>query len=207
MRAPLAPAPRQEPRSAYDLAMNPTRTALLVMDIQPGIVERLGSESLLARLTEAAHAARSAGVRVIFVKVGFRPGYPEVSARNPSFAAISDSNRFIEGSSSEIHPALAPERKDLIVTKRRVSAFSGSDLELLLRSSAIDSLVLSGIATSGVVLSTLRQAADLDFALAVLADGCADADPEVHRLLLEKVFPRQAQVLTVADWVTALAQV
>lgn len=66
------------------------------------------------------------------------------------------------------------------------------------------SLVLCGIATSGVVLSTLRQAADLDFDLTVLADGCADADPEVHRVLLEKVFPRQAAVVTTADWVGGL---
>ncbi|HLI31552.1 MAG TPA: cysteine hydrolase [Solirubrobacteraceae bacterium] len=184
--------------------MDPQRTALLVMDVQPGIVERLGSETLLARLTEAIDAARRAGVQVIFVKVGFRPGYPEVSARNPSFSRLRDFESFIEGVSSDVHPALAPQRGDIVVTKRRVSAFSGSDLELLLRARTIDSLVLCGIATSGVVLSTLRQAADLDFALAVLADGCADADPELHVVLLERVFPRQAQVLTVADWVAAL---
>ena len=175
------------------------------MDVQPGIVERLGSESLLARLTEATDAARSAGVLVVFVAVGFRPGHPEVSSRNHSFSRLRASGSFIEGAASAVHPALGPQRGDILVTKRRVSAFSGSDLELLLRSAAIDSLVLSGIATSGVVLSTLRQAADLDYELAVLADGCADADSEVHRILLEKVFPRQAQILTVADWRTALA--
>ncbi len=65
--------------------------------------------------------------------------------------------------------------------------------------------MLSGIATSGVVLSTLRQAADLDFSLTVLSDGCVDGDQEVHRVLCEKVFPRQAQVMTVAAWVDALA--
>jgi len=60
--------------------------------------------------------------------------------------------------------------------------------------------VLTGIATSGVVLSTLRQAADLDYRLVVLAAACADADPEVHRVLTTKVFPRQAEVLTVEEW-------
>ncbi len=91
-----------------------------------------------------------------------------------------------------------------MVTKRRVSAFSGSDLEVVLRAGGINALVLAGIATSGVVLSTLREAADLDMSLAVLADACADADEEVHRVLLGKVFPRQAQVLTVGQWVAAL---
>jgi len=77
----------------------------------------------------------------------------------------------------------------VVVTKRRVSAFTGSDLEVVLRADGMDRLVLAGIATSGVVLSTLRQAADLDYRLTVLADGCLDADPEVHRVLTEKVFP------------------
>ena len=87
-----------------------------------------------------------------------------------------------------------------MVTKRRVSAFAGSDLDVLLRGLGAGTLVLSGIATSGVVLSTLRQAADLDYRLVVLADACLDADPEVHRVLTGKVFPRHADVLTVAEW-------
>jgi nicotinamidase-related amidase len=86
-----------------------------------------------------------------------------------------------------------------------VSAFAGSDLDLVLRSGGIEHLVLTGIATSGAVPSTVRQAADLDFRLSVLADACLDADPEVHRVLTEKVFPRQADVLSVADWTKCLA--
>lgn len=57
----------------------------------------------------------------------------------------------------------------------------------------------------GVVLSTLRQAADLDFGLTVLADGCLDADADVHRVLTEKMFPRQADVLTINEWAKAIA--
>jgi len=86
-----------------------------------------------------------------------------------------------------------------------VSASAGSDLEVLLRGLGAGTLVLAGIATSGVVLSTLRQAADLDYRLVVLADACLDADPEVHRVLTEKVFPRQADVLTVDEWVALAA--
>ncbi|MER8001501.1 isochorismatase family cysteine hydrolase [Streptomyces sp. NPDC095613] len=101
---------------------------------------------------------------------------------------------------TRIHPDVAPEPDDVIVTKRRVSAFAGSDLDMVLRAQGIYHLVLTGIATSGVVLSTVRQAADLHFGLTVLSDGCLDADPEVHRVLVEKVFPGQAEVTTVADW-------
>ena len=84
--------------------------------------------------------------------------------------------------------------------KRRVSAFSGSDLEVLLRAFSAKHLILSGVATSGVVLSTLREAADKDYALTVLSDCCADMDEEVHRVLTTKIFPRQAEVKTVDEW-------
>jgi nicotinamidase-related amidase len=182
-------------------------TALLVMDVQRGIVERFAGEAgYLPRLGRAMTAARAAGIPVIYVTIGFRPGHPEISARNRSFSAIASAGRFTETDpAAEIHPAVAPAAGDLLVTKRRVSAFAGSDLEVLLRGLGAGTLVLAGIATSGVVLSTLRQAADLDYRLVVLADACLDADPEVHRVLTEKVFPRQAEVLTVAQWQAQVA--
>ena len=158
----------------------------------------------LPRLREAASAARAAGLPVIYVVIGFRPGYPEISSRNKTFGALARGSAMTgSDQATEIHPDVAPEPGDIIVTKRRVSAFAGSDLDVVLRAGEIDHLVLTGIATSGVVLSTLRQAADLDFGLTVLADGCLDSDPEVHRVLTEKVFPRQADVTTVADWIAA----
>jgi nicotinamidase-related amidase len=182
-------------------------SALLIMDLQRGIVDRFGNdEGFLTRLGAAATAARSAGIQVVYVVVGFRPGYPEVSERNKSFAAITGSGRFSEGDpGAAIHPGVAPEPGEVIVTKRRVSAFAGSDLDVVLRSAGIDHLILAGIATSGVVLSTVRQAADLDYRLTVLADGCLDADAEVHRVLLGKVFPRQADVVDIAGWSAELA--
>ena len=91
----------------------------------------------------------------------------------------------------------------MVVTKRRISAFAGSDLAVLLRANDIRHLVLCGIATSGVVLSTLREAADRDYTITVLSDLCADRDPEVHRVLLEKIFPRQARVVTWAEWIAS----
>jgi nicotinamidase-related amidase len=179
--------------------------ALLVMDVQRAVVDRYPDPAYLPRLGDAIGAARAAGLPVIYVAVGFRPGYPEVSPRNKMFGAMLARAAGAAGSdeATRIHPDVAPEPGDIVVTKRRVSAFAGSDLDLVLRAGDIDHLVLTGIATSGVVLSTLRQAADLDFGLTVLADGCLDADPEVHRVLTEKVFPHQADVTTVADWVAA----
>ena len=183
-----------------------TPTALLIMDVQQGIVERFARDAAyLDRLAVAIAAARDAGVTVIYVAVAFRPGHPEISERNKTFSAITGTGRFTDGDPGMQIPAVvAPAPGEVTVIKRRVSAFTGSDLEVLLRARGIGHLVLAGIATSGVVLSTLRQAADLDYQLTVLADGCLDADPEVHQTLLGKVFPRQAEVTTIADWAARL---
>jgi nicotinamidase-related amidase len=182
------------------------QSALLVMDVQRGIVDRVtGDDGYLPRLRTAIDAAHAADIPVIYVVVGFRAGYPEVSPHNKSFSALSGSGAFADGDpNAEIHPDVAPQAGDIVVTKKRVSAFAGSDLDMVLRAGGIDSLVLTGIATSGVVLSTVRQAADLDFGLTVLSDGCLDGDPEVHRVLTEKVLARQADILTIDEWVTAL---
>ena len=94
---------------------------------------------------------------------------------------------------------------EVIVTKRRVGAFATTDLESVLRAPQVTCLVLLGIATSGVVLSTVRWAADADFALVVLEDCCADGDEEVHRVLMHKVFPRQATVVRSQEFLQALA--
>lgn len=184
-------------------------TALLIMDVQQGVVERFGQPGLLDRVGRALAAARDASTPVIFVRVAFRPGFPEASPANRSFSAIAGAAGDSFGESSpatQIHPALAPRPGEPIVVKKRISAFTGSDLEVLLRSMSITHLVLTGIATSGVVLSTLREAADRDYQLTVLADACADGDEEVHRVLVGKVFPRQATVITTDQWAASLTE-
>lgn len=183
--------------------------ALLVMDVQTAVVERYPDPDYLPRLDSVITGARAHGVPVIFVGVGFRDGFPEVSARNKMFgpmrARAASMPPGAAAAASRFHPSVAPVDGEVVVTKRRVSAFSGSDLEVVLRAGGIDRLVLTGIATSGVVLSTLRQAADLDHEVTVLADGCLDHDPEVHDVLVEKVFPAQAEVTTTASWLSALS--
>ncbi|MHB9856937.1 cysteine hydrolase family protein [Streptomyces sp. YIM S03343] len=154
-------------------------------------------------MRKAIEAARASEHAVVHVMVGFRPGRAEVNPRNKMFGALARSAAPPqEERANALHPEVAPLSLEPVVVKRRVSGFAGSDLDMVLRSGGIEHLVLAGIATSGVVLSTLRQAADLDYGLTVLADACADADPEVHRVLMEKVFPQQAEVMTVEDWVT-----
>jgi nicotinamidase-related amidase len=177
------------------------------MDMQVGIVARFAqSGDLLTHVSAAISAARAASIPVIYVVVAFRPGYPEISPNNKSFSTIKQQQASLAASmtSTEVHPAIAPLPAEIVVTKRRVSAFSGSDLEVVLRAQGISHLALCGIATSGVVLSTLREAADKDYQLTVLADCCTDGDEEVQRVLLTKVFPRQAEVIQAEAWASKL---
>lgn len=186
-----------------------SKTALIVLDLQRGILERFKDDTAkyLSRVSEAINASRVVGINIIYIKTCFRPGHPEVSSRNFSAAKVASYGGFVEGDTSvEISPDVAPLEGDILVTKRRVSAFSGSDLDTVLRGLNVDSLVVAGVATSGAVLSTVRQAADLDYSLTVIEDLCLDPDAEVQRVLVEKVFPRQARVVSAAQWIEEIGR-
>ena len=173
------------------------------MDVQNAIVGNIDkAEEYIARIKEAVEAAHHFKIPVIFIVVGFRKGYPEINPNNKMFKAISErfSENSMEQTSSGSQPVIKPQENDLVIAKKRISAFAGSDLEMILNAQGINELILCGISTSGVVLSTLRYAADKDYKITVLADGCADHDDEVNRVLLEKVFPRQAEVMTINEW-------
>jgi len=184
---------------------DPARTAVLSMDLQSGIVSTYAKDrpGMLSQAASVLQRARSVGMRVIHVQVGFRPKLPEVGTRNPMFAALKASpqhQQFFEGASGAIHPTVAPQGDDIVITKHRVSAFAGTDLDMILRANDIDTLVMFGIATSGVVLSTLVQAADMDYRLVVIQDCCVDQDPDLHSCLLDKYFPRRASVVTASEF-------
>src|SRR5579862_7006054 len=158
--------------------------------------------TFLGRISSVLNHARVVGMTVIHVQVGFRPGLPEVSSRNVLFGAIKSSSqhqKLFEAPIGAIPAAIAPKEGEIVVTKHRVSAFAGTDLAMILRANDIDTLVLLGIATSGVVLSTLAEA-DGDFRLAVIKDCCADLDSSLHDCLINKFFPSRAAVLSAREF-------
>jgi nicotinamidase-related amidase len=181
---------------------NNQKTALLVMDVQGATVKMLENNAqFLKCVNNAIQKARQNQIPVIYVVVGFRKNFPEVSRNNKSFLQLKNGHMKLDTEEAfTVHESVSPLPDDIIVTKRRVSAFSGSDLEVVLRSFEINHLVLTGISTGGVVLSTAREASDKDFAVTVLSDCCFDRDEEVHRVLTTKIFPRQAEVMTSEEW-------
>jgi len=190
--------------------IDPYHTAVLSMDCQAGIVSiytKGDKDAFLARAAGVLNHARTSHMTVIHVKVGFRPGLPEMSSRNQLLGAIKASPQhqsLFQEPLGSIHPALAPTENEIVITKHRVSAFSGTDLAMILRANDIETLVLFGISTSGVVLSTLLDASDSDFRLAVIKDCCADLDVDLHDTLLTRLFPSRATVLSAADFVNPL---
>lgn len=184
------------------MEQNTQNTALMVMDMQTGILRNLpDTTQLVNNVAKAIATARNNKIPVIYVTVGFRQGAPEINLNNKGFAAGKE--RFTTVNMDEfmkVEGDIAPVAGDIIVVKRRVSAFTGSDLEVILKSQNIQQIVLTGIATSGVVLSTIREAAGKDYRIAIISDCCADANKEVHNVLTTKVFPRQADVITTEEW-------
>lgn len=183
--------------------IDPKRAALLVMDYQVGILERLDdSDALLQRAQEALATARRHGAHVGYVRVAFADadyeGAPPTS-RMAARVAGSGQAFHADSPSTAIHEQIAPEADDIVVRKIRVGAFSTTDLDQQLRERGVDTLILAGISTSGVVLSTVRDAHDRDYRVLVLADASADPQAEVHEFLTERIFPAQADVIALAE--------
>ncbi|MFF8024988.1 MFS transporter [Streptomyces sp. NPDC007896] len=208
--APSTEPPRTESRSTdmttgthTTAALDPARTALLLMDFQPVVLGAVPDpQGVLTRAGEALAWARAHGAHVVFVRVALaQEDAAAVPAHNKTFSQAAAAGYLADGTAATaVHESLKAEEDDLTVRKTRISAFaSDTDLRAELRARNVDTLVLAGLSTSGVVLTTLRQAADEDYRLFLLADATADPDPEVHRVLMEKVFPHQAEIISTTD--------
>ncbi len=170
---------------AGQLPINRSKTAVLIMDYQNRQLSNFSDDfqkEILSKANEVLAKARHEGIRVIYVEV----------------------IRGERTKETEIHPAIIPRPEETVLTKRRTGPFSTTNLAEILKKQGIETLVLMGISTSGCVLSTVRCAADMDYKLIVLSDCCADQDHEVQRVLMEKLFPRQASVVTSREFLQAL---
>ena len=192
-----------------DITLHKSTTALLIADFYaemmssiPHAVER----GVVAKTQALQKAARDAGIMVCYSATVFRPGYPEISDRNKTFSQRKASGQPATSDPLQIiHEAVRPVEGEVVAGKHRVNAMFGTDLEMSLRANNIGTLIILGYATSGVVLSTTRYAADADFRLLIVEDCCSDQDADVHDFLTQKIFPRQADVVQSADVIQALS--
>jgi nicotinamidase-related amidase len=190
------------------LSLDRPHTALLIADFYAAFMGTLPhalDRQVVEKTQRLQGAAREAGLFLCYCATVFRPGYVEISERNKTFRERKHSGQPpISDPVQLIHPAVRPAAGEVVVGKHRVNALYGMALDLILRANDIETLIILGYATSGVVLSTVRYAADLDYRLVVVEDCCADQDPAVHDFLTQRIFPRQAEVVSSADVIQTL---
>ncbi len=167
--------------------IDPAKTAVLIMDFQQRIIANVASDpvAVVENAARALDGARAAGIPVIYVV-----------HRGGPFADYAPD--------IELHPGVTPADGEMVITKVRPGPFSTTALDVTLREMGRDTLVIMGVATSGCVLSGVRWAVDVNYSFIVLSDACSDGDPEVHRVLTEKVYPRQGRVMAADEFLQAI---
>jgi nicotinamidase-related amidase len=186
------------------------RTALLIADYSHENLSNIRhavDRGCLQKTQALQQAARGAGLLICYSATVFRSGYVEVSDHNKFNSERKRSGApAVSDPLSVIHAGVKPMTNEAVVGKHRVNAFHGSDLGLILNANDVNTLILLGYSTSGVVLSTLRHAADADYRILLVEDCCADKEPDVHDFLCQRIFPRQADIVQSADVIRALVE-
>lgn len=163
-----------------------------------------GDSNRIAVITAAAQllaGARARNLAIVHVRIAFRPDYADLAMNTPIFRRTRELGAMKEGDwGTEFYAELAPivSEREFVVTHRRISAFFGTELELLLRQLQTQSLVIAGVATHSVVESTVRDAADRGYAVSVAADACAAGDRSAHAASLSSM-SLIAQISAVQD--------
>ena len=181
--------------------LDPARTALVMIDLQKGIVDRELAPRTGAAVIEGsrrvARRFRDAGAPVVLVRVDFAPDFRDAPpGRVDAPLGGGDGPRAADW--SELAPDLA-EPGDVIVTKRHWGAFHGTELDLQLRRRGVDTIVLGGIATNYGVESTARAAWEHGYHVVVVEDLCASVSTPLHEMSMAHVMPRLSRVVHEAD--------
>ena len=196
--------------------INRSRTAVLALhwvgDIASpdgALAEVFFGEAQRRKVIEHARdlfsAARSAGVQVIYTKVGFHADYADLLENAPIYVGTRESGAMRAGSpTAEIISELAPQGGDVVVNNDRVGGFTNSSLEFELRRRGIDTVLIAGIATNVTVGTTARQASDLGFRVFVVEDCCSSVSQDVHERTLADMELLIAGAPTAAEVITAI---
>jgi nicotinamidase-related amidase len=199
------------------MELNPSTTAVIAVHLQKDVVnadgafggffaaqaEKVDVVGVTSRLLEAA---RRAGSTVVYTRVAWQPGLADLVVNSPILGIVQQSGCLVDGSEkAEILPQLSPQAGDLVVTHQRVGGFSASQLDVLLRSRGIDTVLFAGVATNFSVEGTARQASDLGYHTVIVSDACSAADDAAHEASLGSL-GLLAEIVTSADVIDALSR-
>lgn len=198
--------------------LTPSRTAVITVHMQHDIVSPDGAfggffaaqaaeRDVIGQAGKLLEAARRSGATAVYTRVAWQPGYPDLVANSPLLSIVAQSQCLIEGSDkAQIVPQLAPQDGDVVLTHQRVGGFSASQLDVILRSRGVDTVLFAGVATNASVESTARQASDLGYRTIIVADACSAADPGAHDAAIASL-GLLGEITTTAEAVQALSGV
>jgi nicotinamidase-related amidase len=196
------------------LTLDPSRTAVIAVHLQNDIagngafapffraeVERAGVIPAVARVLDAA---RAEGATVVYTRVAWQPGYPDLVANSPLLSMVVQQNCLVDGTpGAAIVDELAPQAGDLVVTHQRPGGFYASPLDVLLRGAGVDTAVFVGVATNVSVEGMARGASDRGYRTIVVSDACSAATEAAHAASLESL-GLLAEITTADELVAAL---
>ena len=192
-----------------NITLTKSKTALLIADFYSDMMSSIPhavNRDVVKKTVALQQAARRSGLLICYSATVFREGYPEISDRNKTFSQRKASGQpAVSDPLKVIHPDVQPIAGEIIAGKHRVNALFGTDLDMTLKANDIETILILGYATSGVVLSTTRYAADLDYRILIVEDCCSDQDIEVHDFLMTRIFPRQADIVQSEELIKSLA--
>jgi nicotinamidase-related amidase len=174
------------------MQLDPQRTGVVVVHLQGDVVRHDGAfggffaamvdkTGVLARSADVLAAARAAAVTIVYTRIAFSAGYPELIVNNALFGVVDQAQCCLDGTpGTTIVSEVAPKDGDLIVGHHRVNGAHGSTLVSDLRDRGVETVLVFGVATNISVEGTVRALSDEGFRVAVVADCCTAADDAAH---------------------------
>ncbi len=199
------------------ITINPPKTAFLLLHWQNDLAmpsgklsrdmpQRLATDHTIEHVQEALKASREKGIMVIYVNASHRAGYPEVTSKPSSLSSgIAKAGGLMRGSwGAEAIDALKPMAEEIIIYNFSSSAFSYTELDLILRNKEITDLILSGLVTNWVVESTARDAANRGYSVCTLSDCCQGVNEEMHKWSLDHILSTIGSVMDTGTYIKSL---
>jgi ureidoacrylate peracid hydrolase len=199
---------------------DPSRTALIVVDMENDFVaegapmETPAGRAMVPRLRQAIEHARAVGIRVLFTTHSHRADGCDLGRHRDLWSPIADGVSCVDDTPGiEIYKEISPAENEIVIKKRRYSAFFGSDLDIVLRGWGIDTVVITGVTTENCCHATARDAFFRDYRVAFLSDATATFDypdighggmaaADVHRATLIILAASTADVMTTDEFRT-----
>lgn len=199
--------------------MDPKTTALVLIEFQNdftseggtlhgAVAEVMAATDTVGHGQQALAAAHEAGATVIHSPISFAPGYYEISSHPYGILkGVVDSTSFVKGTwGCEIVESMAPADGDIVLEgKRGLDAFGSTNLDFILRSKGITTIVLAGFLTNCCVESTMRSAYEKGFEVYTLTDAVGATSLPEHENAITYDYPMFSKPITTAEFVTTIA--